>query len=126
METIGFYAFASVVIAIPVGLIFFAARRAHRVCKLHTWTRVTSLGFAFVYLFVTLTPYAIYGSQWAMVWFYLAMPFSVVLEIIAPLGFSVFALITTTIAASFWGALLYVLSAIILIFRGRAAARVRQ
>jgi hypothetical protein len=48
METIGFYAFASIVIAIPVALIFFAASRAHRVCKSHTWPRVVALGFVFV------------------------------------------------------------------------------
>src|SRR5437588_6473701 len=115
METIGFYAFASIVIAIQVGLIFFAASRAHRVCKLHTWPKVIPLGFAVLYLFATIAPFARYGSQWATVWFVLTMPFSMVLEITAPLGFTAFATITTIIAASFWGTLLYGVSAIILL-----------
>src|SRR6266849_4533441 len=120
METIGFYAFACVVIAIPAGLIFFAASRAHRVCKSHTWPKVIALGFAFVYLFVTLAPFALFGSYGASVWFILTIPFSLVLEITAPMGFAAFATIATIatiIAVSFWGTLLYVLSVIILLLR---------
>ena len=124
METIGFYAFACFVIAIPVGLIFFAASRAHRVCKSHTWPKVIALGFALVYISVTLAPFALFGSYGASVWFILTIPFSLVLEITAPMGFAAFATITTIIAASFWGTLLYGVSAIILLFRRRAATRV--
>ena len=123
METIGFYAIASIVVAISGGLILFAANRAHRVCKRHTWPRVVALGLALLYLIVTVAPFVLYGSQWATVWFYLTMPFSMVLEITAPMGFTTFATITTLIAASFWGTLLYVVSAIILLLR-RAGARV--
>ena len=124
METIGFYAFACFVIAIPVGLIFFAASRAHRVCKSHTWPKVIALGFALVYISVTLAPFALYGAQCGLAWYFLTIPFSIVLEITAPMGFAAFATITTIIAVSFWGTLLYVVSAIILLFRRRAATRV--
>ncbi len=113
MENIGYYAFAIIAIAIPAGLIFFAGSRAHRVCKAHTWPKVIALGFALAYVFVALAPQAIYGTQWASAWFILAMPFSIVLEIIAPLGFGLFVLITTIIAATFWGTLLYVVFAIV-------------
>jgi hypothetical protein len=119
METIGFYAFASIVIAMPVGLILFASSRAHRVCKSYTWPRVVALVFVFVYLLVTSVPFALYGSQWGMAWYFLTMPFSIVLEITAPMGFSAFASITTLIAASSWGTILYVVFAIVLLVRRR-------
>src|SRR6267154_59996 len=121
METIAFYAFASIAIAIPVGLIYFAASRAHRVCKSHTWPRVVALGFVFVYLCVTLAPFALYGAQWGLAWYFLTIPFSIVLEITGPMGSTAFVIITTAIAASSWGTLLYVVSAVILLVRRRAA-----
>ena len=124
METVGFYAFAGIVIAIPAGLIFFVASRAHRVCKSRTWPRVVALGIAFVYILVTIAPFALYGSQWGMAWFLLTMPFSLVLEVTAPMGIAAFTSITSIIAASFWGTVLYVVFAIILLVRERTAPRV--
>jgi len=117
MENIGYYAVVALAIAMPAGLIFFAASRAHRICKAHTWPKIIALGFALLYVLVALAPQAIYGTQWATAWFILTMPFSLVLEIIAPLGFGLFVFITTIIAASFWGTLLYVVFAIVLRLR---------
>jgi hypothetical protein len=119
METIGFYAFASIVVAIPAGLIFFAARLAHRVCKSRRWPKIIALSFALAYLLLTLVPYAIYGPNWAAVWFYLAMPFSLVFEIIAPMGFGVFVAIASIMGACFLGTVLYVVFAIVLRVRRR-------
>jgi len=117
METIGFYAFAGIVVAIPAGLIFLFAWLAHRICKSRRWPRIIALSFALAYLSVTLVPYAIYGRKWAMAWSYLALPFSLVFEITAPMGYSVYTAIASIMGACFFGTLLYVVFAIILRLR---------
>jgi hypothetical protein len=114
METIGFYAFAAIVVAIPAVVMFFAARLAHRVCKSRRWPKLIALSFALAYLLATLVPYAIYGPNWGAAWFYLAMPFSLVFEITAPMGFGVFVTIASAIGACFLGTLLYVVFAMVL------------
>jgi hypothetical protein len=48
---------------------------------------------------------------------YLTLPFSLPLEYLAPLGFTVFVLVTTAIAASFWAVAVYVVAAGVLLLR---------
>jgi hypothetical protein len=119
METIGFYAFSAIVVAIPAGLIYFAARLAHRACKSRRWPKIIALSFALAYLLLTLVPFAIYGPNWAAAWFYLALPFSLVFEITAPMGFGVFVALASTMGACFLGTVLYVVFAIVLRLRRR-------
>jgi len=78
------------------------------------------LGFAFVYLVLTVAPYSKYGPGWATVWVLLTLPFSMVFEIAAPMGFVVYVIIASTVTASFWAALLYAAAAIILRLRRKS------
>jgi hypothetical protein len=69
------------------------------------------------FLLVALAPFAIYGAEWAMVWTYLTMPFSILLEMIASFGFPLFTIVTSLICAMFWATLVYLISAIIIRLR---------
>jgi hypothetical protein len=117
MEKLQYFLFASAMVTIPGGLILLAARLAHRACKAYAWLGLTALAVGFAYLAVMLCPFAVYGSQWALVWSILAMPFTLPFEILAPLSFVCYAIVTSVIAAFFWSTVLYVASAIIILFK---------
>ena len=117
MDRLVFYAIAFVIVALPAALIFLAAKFAHRVCAGHRWTQRVAGGFALVFLCLLLIPFLLYGPEAAILWTYLALPFSVPFEYLASLGFVPFVVVTSMVAASFWGALFYVLFSIILLIR---------
>jgi hypothetical protein len=114
MQNIEFYAFMVVALAILVGPMVLAIRLSHRVCGSRIWPRAVALGFWLVFVLATLAPYMFLGPSWASGWFFLVMPFSVLLEFTGSFGFTVFALIATIISASFWSTLFYVVFALIL------------
>jgi hypothetical protein len=118
MEIVEFYAFATAITALTAGLIFLAAKGAHKVCKAHRWARMVALTMALAWLSILLVPFAIFGGEW-LFWGYLALPFSVLLEIVAPIGFAAYALITSIIAASFLGTVVYGVFAIVLLIGRR-------
>ena len=109
--------YAAVVIGPILGLIYFAVSRAHRVCKSRKWPRVLASAVGVVFVLATLVPFAFFDATWALFWSILTLPFSLLLEFFASLGFSVFAIVTSIISAMFWSALVYVVSAIILRLR---------
>jgi hypothetical protein len=117
MDIIKFYGFVAVVVAVLAGLIFLAAKCAHRVCKHHRWPRIAALSIALVYFFVLVAPFAVFGSSWITFWSYLAIPFSLLLEIVVPISFVVYTATTSIIAASFWGTFPYCVCAIVLLIR---------
>lgn len=109
-----------VVLGPLAGLLFFAVNRSHKVCRSHKWPRAVALGFALTFLFVTLVPFIKFGASWATFWFFLTLPFSLLLEFDGTFGFTVFAIVATIAAASFWSTLLYVIAALILRVKRRA------
>ena len=121
METLAHLAFTAVyagIVVVPVlGLICFAVIRAHRICKLRSWPRPLALTIGVAFALVTLVPFP-FLEAWGFFWFLLTLPFSILLEYFASLGFAFYAAVTTAVAALFWGAFVYVLSAVILRFAG--------
>jgi hypothetical protein len=117
MDRLAFNAIAFAIVALPAALIFLAAKFAHRVCAGHRWTQWVAGGFALVFLCLLLIPFLLFGPEVAILWTYLALPFSVPFEYLASLGFIPFVVVTSMVDASFWGVLFYVLFAIVLLIR---------
>jgi uncharacterized membrane protein len=116
MDRLAYYAFALALVAIPTALIFLAAKFAHRVCTGHRWTQRVACGVTLIYLCLLLIPF-LFGPEAGALWILLALPFALPFEYLASLGYIPFVVVTSIVAASFWGTLLYVLFAIILLIR---------
>jgi hypothetical protein len=118
MWMIKFYGSSVALLAILIGPMIWAIRRANRVCKSRTWPQTLALICWILCIVVTLGPYAIYGAQWAMVWIMLTFPFSMLFERWAgAIGTVGYMAMCSIITATFWTTIVYGLCALVLSFR---------